>query len=450
MLERRERGVETGSGRRLLRRRPGRRHHHRRVVVVLVVHRRHGLVVVDGRRGGRRLLAHDRVDAEPGGRLLDGQPTAAQARGHYGGSRVRSVLRLRRLHRLRRGRLLFVRGRSGRRRGGRGHLSVVQQVQAERDAGQFGGRQRRQRRHGGGRRRLRRARRRDQGRRLLLLLLRLRRRRRPYVMVRIVMMLVEHRVRVRGGRSGGGGEVVRVRVVMVVRVMMVRVMVRVRVVRVVRVPVYEEVGRAGLQPLVPLAPAQEAAVVEHVLGHRVQRPVVALARVARFPRDLDETVVQRQVVPDRVLPRGKFVPVVREPGHDELADAAQRELLVRRLQNGHGDERDVAVRRLDGRPVAATRARRLVAAVLTAAAADAGGRRSARRLVAAVVVVVGGRGRDCRPGGHVIVVVVVVGRVHVHVRRLVRGAHAARRRHGRPDRAVGRRATATASTAHAP
>jgi len=53
----------------------------------------------------------------------------------------------------------------------------------------------------------------------------------------------------------------------------------------------DEKVRRRLQTFVTLATAQEAAVVEHVLGHRVQRPVVALARVAGFPRDFDETVV---------------------------------------------------------------------------------------------------------------------------------------------------------------
>lgn len=50
--------------------------------------------------------------------------------------------------------------------------------------------------------------------------------------------------------------------------------------------------RRGLHALVPLAPPKEAAVVEHVLGHRVQGPVITLARVTRFPRNLDEAIVE--------------------------------------------------------------------------------------------------------------------------------------------------------------
>lgn len=69
---------------------------------------------------------------------------------------------------------------------------------------------------------------------------------------------------------------------MVVRVVMVRMV----------VPVDEKVRRRLMHAFVPLSAAQEASVVEHVLGHRVQRPIVALARVSRFPGDFDETVVE--------------------------------------------------------------------------------------------------------------------------------------------------------------
>ena len=57
-------------------------------------------------------------------------------------------------------------------------------------------------------------------------------------------------------------------------------------------------------PLEALAAPQEAAVVEHVGRLRVERPVVAFARVARLAGDLDEAVVEREVVADAVLPGG--------------------------------------------------------------------------------------------------------------------------------------------------
>lgn len=41
-------------------------------------------------------------------------------------------------------------------------------------------------------------------------------------------------------------------------------------------------------------------------------------------------------MPDGVLPSGELLSVVREAGHDELADPAQRQLLVWRLEYGHG------------------------------------------------------------------------------------------------------------------
>lgn len=108
--------------------------------------------------------------------------------------------------------------------------------------------------------------------------------------------------------------------------------------------VIEEVW--GRLSLVPFAAPQEGSVVEHVDGARVERPVVALARVARLPWHLDEAIVEAEVVSDGVLPGGELGLVVREPGHDEVTDLTQSHSLLVRLQDGHGDEGDVRVRRL--------------------------------------------------------------------------------------------------------
>lgn len=64
--------------------------------------------------------------------------------------------------------------------------------------------------------------------------------------------------------------------------------------------------------LIALPAPQEAAVVEHVLGQRIQRPEIALARISRLTGHLDEAVVQTEIVPDGVLPGGELVFVVRE------------------------------------------------------------------------------------------------------------------------------------------
>ena len=104
------------------------------------------------------------------------------------------------------------------------------------------------------------------------------------------------------------------------------------------------VGAVG--DLEALAPAQVGAVVEHVLGLGVQRPVVALARSAGLARLLQETVVQRQVVPNRVLPLLVLGSVERKLVAYELVDVAERQALPVRVEDCHGDERDVAVGRL--------------------------------------------------------------------------------------------------------
>ena len=47
---------------------------------------------------------------------------------------------------------------------------------------------------------------------------------------------------------------------------------------------------------------KKTAVVEHVVAVGVESPVGALPWLLVVPRDFDKTLVERQVVPDRVLP----------------------------------------------------------------------------------------------------------------------------------------------------
>ena len=60
--------------------------------------------------------------------------------------------------------------------------------------------------------------------------------------------------------------------------------------------------RLLLGTLEPLLPPQVAAVLKHVPGVRVQRPVASLARPVRRSGNFDETVVEGETVPDGVLP----------------------------------------------------------------------------------------------------------------------------------------------------
>lgn len=57
---------------------------------------------------------------------------------------------------------------------------------------------------------------------------------------------------------------------------------------------------------------------------------------------LDEAAVERQVMPDGVLPGPLVGAVVREPSHDELINARQRHPLLGALLDRHGDQGDVA------------------------------------------------------------------------------------------------------------
>ena len=63
-------------------------------------------------------------------------------------------------------------------------------------------------------------------------------------------------------------------------------------------------------------------------------------------RYLDETVVERQIVPQRVLPSASILPIVGEPIGDELVDLGERQHLIPRRPDRHRSQRDVRVWRL--------------------------------------------------------------------------------------------------------
>jgi len=96
------------------------------------------------------------------------------------------------------------------------------------------------------------------------------------------------------------------------------------------------------------APAQLArrAADKHVVGGRIEHPVVAFARVVVVARNLDEALVEAQIVSDRVLPALLVLAVVREVADDELVNAVERQTLVGAAADRHHDHGIVAVRRL--------------------------------------------------------------------------------------------------------
>jgi hypothetical protein len=98
--------------------------------------------------------------------------------------------------------------------------------------------------------------------------------------------------------------------------------------------------------LEPLSAPQEAAVLEHVPTHWMQGPVAALARPVWAAWDLDKTVIEGQVMSQRVLPSLRVLPVIREPIHDELVDLAQRQHLLLGPLYGHCRQSNVRVGRL--------------------------------------------------------------------------------------------------------
>ena len=65
------------------------------------------------------------------------------------------------------------------------------------------------------------------------------------------------------------------------------------------------------------------ALFEHVLALWVERPVISLALSPALPWHLDETLVQRQIVTNGILPAFLVLLVEREFVDDELVDLGQ-------------------------------------------------------------------------------------------------------------------------------
>lgn len=103
----------------------------------------------------------------------------------------------------------------------------------------------------------------------------------------------------------------------------------------------EEIGRMVLRfhglALPPEAPGSppERALLEHELAGRVYSPVVAFPRTAQAFGQLDEALVQRQVVPDGVLPALIRAPEELEALLQKRVDLAERQPLAGRLLYGH-------------------------------------------------------------------------------------------------------------------
>lgn len=85
---------------------------------------------------------------------------------------------------------------------------------------------------------------------------------------------------------------------------------------------------------------------EHVLGARVQHPIISFSRVVVMSGNFNETLVQREVVSDGILPTLFVVLVVRKMAHYVLVDSVQSEPFLRTLTDRHHNESVVTVRRL--------------------------------------------------------------------------------------------------------
>lgn len=61
----------------------------------------------------------------------------------------------------------------------------------------------------------------------------------------------------------------------------------------------------------------------------MQCPVCSLARFVRMTRNLDETIVETEIMPQRVLPTLRIDAIVRESVSDKFVDIAEGQHLFR-------------------------------------------------------------------------------------------------------------------------
>ena len=80
------------------------------------------------------------------------------------------------------------------------------------------------------------------------------------------------------------------------------------------------VAEGLLHALEPLAPPQEASILEHGAAFGMQRPVASLTRLIGTSGNLNKAVVEREVVAKGVLPPLLVLPVEGKVVDDELVD----------------------------------------------------------------------------------------------------------------------------------
>lgn len=81
--------------------------------------------------------------------------------------------------------------------------------------------------------------------------------------------------------------------------------------------------------------SSEGALLKHELAGRVYGPIMALSRSSQPFGQLDEALIERQVVADRVLPTLVGASEEGEPGLEELVDLAQSESFGGRALDCH-------------------------------------------------------------------------------------------------------------------
>lgn len=93
-------------------------------------------------------------------------------------------------------------------------------------------------------------------------------------------------------------------------------------------------------------PPPEGTLLEHKLTGRIYGPVMSFTWPSQSFRQLDKTLVERQIMSHRIFPTLVRSPEERKPLLEKRIYFTERQSFGRRMLNSHNDQGDIRIRRL--------------------------------------------------------------------------------------------------------
>ena len=98
-----------------------------------------------------------------------------------------------------------------------------------------------------------------------------------------------------------------------------------------------------LWQLEPLSSSKEWSILKHVSTGRMESPIRSFARSVRSSRNLDEAVIEREIMSQRILPSLSIFSIVRKAIHDELVNVTESQHLLSWRLDCHECQGDIGI-----------------------------------------------------------------------------------------------------------